>query len=97
MDGNRTNNQAANLKWKKIKRQGRAAVRPGRTAVWQLDSLTGRRIAIYRCKRVAAKHVGGYQAGITNCLAGKKRTAGGYRWEWATRNDEEAHLACGDK
>ena len=61
--------------------------------MWQLDSNTGRRIAIFRNKALAGKAVGTNTNSIVNCIAGRSMTCGGYKWEKASKKDVETYLA----
>ena len=98
LDSNKTNNRAANLEWKTkeqlLQYHRRTPGYCSKTAVWQVDSRTGKRIAIFRTLTLAAKAVGRSKSKVGLCLAGKE-ACDGYMWQRASREDVDAHLLCG--
>lgn len=98
MDGNQSNHCAENLEWIESEHPTQFSSHSPRfctrTAVWQVDSHTGRRIAIFRNYALAGEAVGTHSDGIGKCIAGMHSVCGGYKWERASRDDVYVHLVC---
>lgn len=71
--------------WKINQREGvrRACAKP----VLQLDKDTGLVVRRWECIADAARELGFSQPHISECCHGEKKTAGGYRWKFATGDD----------
>lgn len=74
-----------NPEWMKNVRDGirRVCGKP----IVQLDVETGEIIRRWECARDAWRALGVYYGHISRCCNGKLKTAGGYRWRFATEND----------
>lgn len=47
--------------------------------------------SVYDSARAAYRETGAHYVGICNCLHGKLQTAGGFHWEYATKEDRQWH------
>ena len=58
------------------------------TGVWMVDAATGnQRMALFATQTKAAQHVGRHMTAIGNCLAGRTKLSGGFRWQRASLQD----------
>jgi hypothetical protein len=69
-----------------------SADNPRARAVNQLDKLTGAIIATFSTAKEAAESVKGHGSGITNACRGKRKSACGYRWEYAQHIHKSKYL-----
>ena len=95
LDGNRRNNAASNLEWctqSDNVRHAHAAglITPAVRAVDQVDPDTRRLIRRFESRTAAAEATGVKPAAISNALAGRAETAGGWAWRDASADKKKA-------
>lgn len=84
-DGNKQNNAATNLEWVSRSTNMVHAYKNGLRKTTRIAAYTkaGDFVRAFDSVRDACNFCGvSYNAGISNCLIGKTRTAHGYRWEY---------------
>ncbi len=92
-DENKLNNNVENLEWCTAKYNMNYGTLRERTVagiskrVAQINKKTDEIINIFPSSREASKKTGISQGHISSCCAGKRKTAGGYKWRYADDKD----------
>ena len=85
-DGNKQNNSASNLEWATRSENMSHAYKSGlrKTTCVSAFTKTGEFVKTFSSEKEAMEFCGvDYNAGISNCLIGKTKTAYGYVWKYA--------------
>jgi len=85
-DGNKQNNKASNLEWLSRSENMLHAYRTGLRSTTPVVAFTksGEYVKTFQSERDAMRFCGvSYNAGISDCLRGKKQSAHGYVWKYA--------------
>lgn len=85
-DGNKQNNSAQNLEWVSRSENVSHAYRTGLAKTTKVSAFlkSGEYVKTFQSVKDAMDFVGvDYNAGISNCLIGKAKTAHGYVWKYA--------------
>lgn len=91
IDGNKRNNLASNLEWTNKSGNALHAYRIGLHATTAVTAYTtdGKLFRTFQSVKAAMAFCGvSYNAGISNCLRGKAKTAHGYIWKYAAGGAE---------
>lgn len=87
-DGNKLNNAVSNLEWTNRSSNMRHAYHTGLRPTTKIAAYTksGEFVKGFNSEKEAVEFCGVcYNAGISNCLRGKTRTAHGYKWKYITK------------
>lgn len=81
LNGDRGDNRAANLAWSEV-RESQRTPRRGYRRPFARFAPDGARLDVWESAAEASRRTGVGVRGIRECLAGRRRTSGGYCWAW---------------